>query len=227
MTVDRMIMSKITSVPAMQRNPALLVCVLVLSGCSKDSETLDRFSRAYTAFSDASFDTRVASIAVIFNDEKQGYWTELRGALDQRNPSNKGRLEHARAALTVESDVIDSKFDDFNSALDKLDYAVGQLVEIANSVRDREHRDEAIGVSQRARQMYSDYTSLRRLYIEAFSRRREVLEGIVADGGNLIPAKLGRLKEAAGRVKAIANEQKALEQQVSSTEDQLKMCLAL
>jgi predicted nuclease with TOPRIM domain len=204
----------------MQRKPILLACVLVLSGCSRDGETLDTFSRAYTAFSDVSGDTRVASIVVIFNDKKQAYWTELEGTLDQ-HASNKARLEHARAALKAESETIDGRFDAFNSALESLDRAVMQLVEIANSVRDREYREGAIGVSQRAREVHSAFESLRRLYTEAFSRRRKILEGIVADGGDLVPG-IRRVKADAERITEIANEQEAVEQQLSSATDRLK-----
>jgi hypothetical protein len=205
----------------MQRKPALLVvCVMVLGGCSKDGDTLDRFSRSYTAFSDVSGDARVASIVVIFNDKKQAYWTELGGALDRRT-SDKARLEHARAALKAESETIDSRFDVFNLALGNLDRAVDQLVETANSVRDREHREDAIAVSQRARDVYSAFASLRGLYSEAFSHRRKVLEGIVADRGDLDLA-IMQFKEEAARVSAIAKEQEAVEQQLSAATGRLK-----
>jgi hypothetical protein len=223
--VDEVVMVTVCSaitvlIHAMQRKPVLLACVLVLSGCSRDGEMLDRFSRAYTAFSDVSGDARVASIVIIFNDKKQAYWTELEGALDQ-HASNGARLEHARAALKAESETIGSRFDAFNSALNNLDRAVAQLVEIANSVRDREYREDAIGVSQRAREVSSAFESLRRLYSEAFSHRSKILEGIIADGGELVPAIL-RFKEDAKRITAIAKEQDAVEQQFSSATDGLK-----
>jgi len=150
----------------MRRTLALLACLLVLSGCSRDADTLEKFSRAYSAFLDVSGDTRVASIVIIFDDKKPGsYWAELRGALDQ-HASSKARLEHATTAIKAESETIDSRFDAFNSAFENLDHAVAQLVEIANSVENREYREDAIGVSQRAREVHSAYASLSRLYVE-------------------------------------------------------------
>lgn len=191
-----------------------------MSGCSRDGETLDRFSRAYTAFSDLRGDAQVASIVVIFNDGKQVYWTELGGALDQHAP-NKVRLGHAKVAIKAETETIQSRLEVFDSTLDSLDRAVTQLIEIANSLGDREYREGAIGVSQRAREVYSAFESLRRLYAEAFGHRNKILEGIVADGGNLAPA-IMRYKVDAARIAAIAREQEAVGQHLSSATDQLK-----
>jgi hypothetical protein len=99
----------------------------------RESKTMSGFS-SYAAFLDAMSDARVASFTIILNQEKPGnYWTEFGGALDQR-ASSKTRLDHARSAIKVESEVIDGRFDTFNSALENLDHAVGQLVETANSV---------------------------------------------------------------------------------------------
>lgn len=181
---------------------------------------LDRFSRAYAAFSDVSGEARVASLAIIYNDKKQPYWTELDGALDP-HASREARLEHARAALKAESEIIDSRFDVFNSSLNNLKHAVAQLVEIANSVGDRDYREDAIEVSRRAREVNSAFDSLRRLYSEAFGHRRKILEGIIMDGGDLVPA-IMRFKEEALRINAIAKEQDAVEQQLSSATDRLK-----
>jgi hypothetical protein len=208
-------------IPRIQRALVLFAYVLFLSGCSRDDEVLDRFSRAYTAFLNTEYDTRITSLVPIVDVEKQGtYWTELQGALDL-HATNKVRREHAAGAINAESNFINTMFDSFSSDLDNLDRAVLLLVEIANSIRNREYREASIAVSQRAREVQSAFASLRTLYSEGFAQRRKVLEKIVADGGVIQPALLF-FKQDLVRNAAIATEQKNVEQQLSSTMGRLK-----
>jgi len=178
-------------------------------------------SIAYTSFLDAAYDTRITSLVPILDAEKKGsYWTELKGALDLR-ATNSVRKEHATAAIYAESNFIDGMFDAFNADLDNLDRAVSQVIETANSIRNREYRGGAVAVSQRAREVQSGYASLRTLYIEGFSRKRIILDKIVADGGAIRPAILS-LGNDFERLSAIAAEQKDVEKQLSLTMDHLK-----
>lgn len=158
-----------------QRKAAFLACVLVLSGCSRDGEALGRFSRACTAFLDKEYNIRITSIAPVLDAEKQGtYWTELRGAVDVHAP-NKTRWEHARSALNADSTSISNMMEFFNSDLDRLDRSVLQLVEIANSIRNREYREDAIAVSRQEREVQSAFASLRTLSPLALQRTNQLL----------------------------------------------------
>jgi hypothetical protein len=58
-----------------------LASLVVLGSCAGDTETLDRFSRSYSAFLDVQFDTETISDVPVVNEEKEGtYWPELMGA---------------------------------------------------------------------------------------------------------------------------------------------------
>jgi hypothetical protein len=197
----------------MQRKPVLFACLLALSGCSRNGDTLDRFSRAYTAFLNQEFATKGSSLLpVVFNLENEGpmsgfvgadaYWTELRSALDI-HASNSARLEHARNAINEDRTTIVKMMDAFSSEIGRLDGTVSQLIEIANSIRDPEYRSDAVGVSQRAREVQAGFASLRALYAEAFDRRRRVLERIVEDRGATLISPL--LKQDSERISAVAN----------------------
>lgn len=207
----------------------LLPFVLALSGCSRDPEALDRFSRAYTAFLNEEFLTLGRSLVPVVRDlEKEGrrrqfydyqgnpidpppregaaadtYWTELRSALDVRG-SNTERLEHARNAINADRATITKMMDDFASEIDRLDGAVSQLIEIANSIQDREYRADAVGVSQRAREVQAGFASLRALYAEAFERRLRVLGRIVEDGGAIRVSPL--LKQDSEKLSAVTGK---------------------
>jgi hypothetical protein len=144
----------------------------------------------------------------------------LQGVLDLR-ATNSVRKEHAAAAIYAESNFTIGMFDAFNADLDNLDRGVSQVIETASSIRNREYREGAVAVSQRAREVQSGYASLRTLYIEGFSRRREILEKIVVDGGAIQPAVFS-LGNDFKRNSAIAAEQKDVEKQLSLTMDRLK-----
>jgi hypothetical protein len=155
----------------------------------------------------------------IVNPEKEGtYWTELVRAADL-HVTNPVRKKHAASALYAESNYINGMFNAFNSDLDNLDRAVSQLIEKANAIRNREYREGAVIVSQRAREVHSGYASLRALYSLGFSTRRGYLEKIVAEDGSIQPVEVLNNYNA---ISPLVAEQEDVEKQLSLSMDRLK-----
>ncbi len=75
--------------------------------------------------------------------------------------------------------------DALSTDIERLDGTVLRLVEIANSIRDRDTRSDAISVSRQARDVQAQFSSLRELLADGFEKRRRVLERVIEDGGNV------------------------------------------
>lgn len=197
----------------------VLVFLLALSSCAGDKETLDKFSRAYTAFLDAQFDTEITSDVPMVDFEKEGtYWPELKGAINIRS-TDVARLAHATNALQEGSVLITNSMESFRSNIDQLDTAVATLVESANSIHNREYPSIAIEIAAQARNVTSAFASIEKLYREAFRLRRAILSRVAEDHGE-IPVFL--LKSNGSKIAQIGDAIKADQEVLASSMVKIK-----
>ncbi|MGA2774251.1 MAG: hypothetical protein ABSG26_25980 [Bryobacteraceae bacterium] len=160
---------------------------LLLAGCGRDAEVLDRFSRSYTSFLDAEGDASIASYVPVIRSEdnpNNPFWKHLRAALDAA--SSAARVQSASAGIADYDRVVDPYLDHFAELVGNLDKSVLGLIEIANAIHDREYRNDALEVAKSAREAQGDLATICHLLVKRFSVQRKVMEGIVANGGNLV-----------------------------------------
>lgn len=159
------------------------------AGCStdifnRDAEALDKFSRAYADFRNAAYDAEINLQLTAANVDPFGFWKELRGALDVRG-TNSTRLEHATSATTLYDKAIIKALESYGTSLDKMDKAVLQLVEIANSMHSTDFRTDASGVAKAAREIHSAFSTLYGLWEKRLQLQADVLKDITLDGGQI------------------------------------------
>jgi hypothetical protein len=60
------------------------------------------------------------------------------------------------------------------------------LIETANAVHDREYRSDALEVAKSAREAQANLAAMYQLEVGRFSVQRNLMERLVANGGNLV-----------------------------------------
>jgi len=197
---------------------------LLLAGCStdifnRDAEALDKFSRAYTEFRNAAYDSEIDLQVTASNVDPFGFWRELRGALDVRG-NNSSRLEHATSAKTLYGTAIIKALEVCGVSLDNMDKAVLQLVETANGIRSTEFRTDASGVAKAAREIHSAFGTLHDLLEKRLQLQADVLTDITLDGGQFRATPLFRRRgDDANRITA---EIEAISQRSTEASQRLK-----
>jgi hypothetical protein len=160
----------------------------VLAGCNadllnRDAVTLDKLSRAYTDFRDATFDARVGFMALSDDPDPVGYWKEMRDAVDSH--SDAARLQHAAKAV----DAYESRFPGFierlGENLHEMDKAVLRMVEVANSVQTLDYRKDAVEAAKAAREVHTAFLSVQEYSEKRLRMTVGVLRAMVSNGGRI------------------------------------------
>jgi predicted ester cyclase len=66
------------------------------------------------------------------------------------------------------------------------DKAVLALIESANSIHDQEWRNDALTVAKEARTAQVSFASMQQSMVKRFGLQRKAMEGLVANGGDLV-----------------------------------------
>jgi hypothetical protein len=134
-----------------------VVALLLLSGCSRDREVLDRFSHSYTSFCDAEIDAREASAGLLFL---------LDEARQLRSAANRAVLDKKLSLLGVEA----------NRQIESLDGTVSDLTKVANETQTGNYRGEVLDVAKSAKEVQLQLVSQHRLILRRFNIQEKVAD---------------------------------------------------
>jgi hypothetical protein len=164
-----------------------LFCVLLsLTSCHRDAEPLDRLSHAFTSFLDRYFDTEVSSFVPLIGDNPNNpYWDRLEAALNMK-ATNALRARAASECITAYDTRVSPWMDQFSEATGKLDAAVLELIESANSIHDQEWRTASLVIAKSAREAQINFAAIHELASKRFELQMKIMHGLIDNGGDIM-----------------------------------------
>lgn len=150
---------------------------------------LDLFAKSYAAYRDQQYDTFIYSYVPVVDASSEtgedNYFTYLSNAIDSTQTNNY-RATNAELALSEYDSRNRVAMDTFSNYISKLDDYASELVVTSNQIKTSEYRDDAVKVAKLAREIEQNYSKQRLKYIERFRLQRDLLEGLVNNGGNML-----------------------------------------
>jgi len=161
-----------------------VVGAIVLVGCARDTETLDRFSHAYTDFIEHVHTTEISAGTVASDVDPFGFYAEIAAAVNV-NSSNESRLGHAATAIGLGNSPMAKAMDGYGDEIEELDGAVLKLVKTANAIHNAEYRASAVATAKYAREVQYAFVVMHALSEKRLDLQRKVMNDILNDGGAL------------------------------------------